>query len=87
MSDLSEAIRRAEGRHLTGDEIVRQIEAYNRGAAAVGGDDVPICFQDGEHVVRLIVDRNVGPESILAIEAVVEAAKDYLKGDGDDTGS
>lgn len=80
MSALNDAIRRAEGQ-LSGDEVVGCIDAYNAGVAAAEGNetcDVHLVYDDGKYKISLIVGRDVGPESILAIEALIEAAKTEL---------
>jgi hypothetical protein len=50
-SPLSEAIRKARGDY-SGDEVVSMIEAYNEGVASVGGPDVPLDLEPGEHVIE-----------------------------------
>lgn len=81
MTDFRDAIRRAEGRHPTGEEAVRSIEAFNAGAAAAseqGLDDTHLVYEDGDYTLSVVCDPNVGPEAIIAIEAVIEAAKREL---------
>lgn len=80
MSNLSDAIRRASGQ-LTGEEVVGCIDAYNAGVAAAEGNetaDVHLVYNDGKYQISLVVGRDVGPECILAIEALIEAAKTEL---------
>jgi hypothetical protein len=80
MSALRDAIRRAEGR-LNADEVLGCIDAYNAGAAmaeSFGSPDVHIVYDDGKRKISLVVGRDVGPEAILAIEALIEATKTEL---------
>jgi len=80
MSNLSDAIRRASGQ-LTGDEIVGCIDAYNAGAKAAqeqGLDDMPICFEVNGRKIQILICNDAGPDAILAIQAIIEAAKTEL---------
>jgi hypothetical protein len=80
VSALRDAIRRASG-WLTGDEIIGCIDAYNAGAKAAqeqGLDEMPICFEVNGRKIQILIDKNAGPDAILAIQAIIEAAKTEL---------